>query len=55
MTTLWIVLGVWVVCSIPIALMLGRLFRSPRPRPGRSPESHRRDGEFAPDRQRGRL
>jgi hypothetical protein len=41
MTTLWIVLGVWVVCSVPVALILARLFRRPRPgRPGRigSPE-----------------
>lgn len=36
MTTLWIVLGVWVVCSVPVALILARLFRRPRPgRPGR--------------------
>ncbi|MGF6885866.1 hypothetical protein ABIA39_007621 [Nocardia sp. GAS34] len=33
MTTLWIVLGVWVMCSVPIALILARLLR--RPRPGR--------------------
>jgi hypothetical protein len=33
MTTLWIVLGVWVVCSVSVALIRARLFR--RPRPGR--------------------
>ncbi|MBB5911817.1 peptidoglycan/LPS O-acetylase OafA/YrhL [Nocardia transvalensis] len=55
MTTLWIVLGIWVVCSIPIALVLGRLFRRPRPRPRRSPESHRFDDELARGRPRGRL
>lgn len=36
MTTLWIVLGVWGVCSVPVALLLARLFRRPKPgRPGR--------------------
>ncbi len=30
MTTVWIVLGAWVVCSIPVALILARLFRRPR-------------------------
>ncbi|MBF6332927.1 hypothetical protein [Nocardia transvalensis] len=53
MTTLWIVLGVWVVCSIPAALVLGRLFRSPPP--GERDESHRPDNEFAPGQRRGRL
>ncbi|MBF6176508.1 hypothetical protein [Nocardia blacklockiae] len=55
MTTLWIVLGIWVVCSVPVALLLGRLFRAPRPRPGRSPESQRSDTDLARGRPRGRL
>ncbi|WP_255360203.1 DUF6479 family protein [Nocardia sp. BMG51109] len=54
MTTLLIVLGIWVVCSIPVALVLGRLFRSPRPRKT-SPESQPHDDESARARPPGRL
>ncbi|MFF0494129.1 hypothetical protein ACFYTQ_34360 [Nocardia sp. NPDC004068] len=48
MTTLWIVLGVWIVCSIPVALLLGRMLRSPRRRPPEHGESRRYDDEFTP-------
>ncbi|MFI5779417.1 hypothetical protein [Nocardia sp. NPDC051570] len=55
MTTLWIVLGVWIVCSIPVALVLGRMFRSPRPHSRERDESHRHDDEFSHGQRRGRL
>ncbi|RDI69200.1 hypothetical protein [Nocardia pseudobrasiliensis] len=53
MTTLWIVLGAWIVCSIPVALLLARMFRSPQSE--ERDESHHRDDEFTPGQRRGRL
>lgn len=57
MTTLLVILAVWVVLSIPVALLLARMFRSTRddarrrddsgPELSRRPEFERAAGEFA--------
>jgi hypothetical protein len=51
MTTLLVILAVWVIISVPVALLLGRLFRS-RP-DGRDDVGRRAGDRFTPVMRRG--